>query len=90
MPFDTLGEDYNLEYGSASVEIHTDAVHAGQRVLLMDDLIATGGTLLAASRLLKRLGANIVEACAIIDLPELGGSKLIEESGTSVFSLYQF
>ncbi|ASY37325.1 adenine phosphoribosyltransferase [Taylorella equigenitalis] len=90
LPFDTLGEDYNLEYGSASVEIHTDAVHAGQRVLLMDDLIATGGTLLAASRLLKRLGANIVEACAIIDLPELGGSKLIEESGTSVFSLYQF
>lgn len=77
LPFDTLGEDYNLEYGSASVEIHTDAVHAGQRVLLMDDLIATGGTLLAASRLLKRLGANIVEACAIIDLPELGGSKLI-------------
>lgn len=90
LPFDTLGEDYNLEYGSASVEIHTDAVHAGQRVLLMDDLIATGGALLAASRLLKRLGANIVEACAIIDLPELGGSKLIEESGTSVFSLYQF
>lgn len=90
LPFDTLGEDYNLEYGSASVEIHTDAVHTGQRVLLMDDLIATGGTLLAASRLLKRLGANIVEACAIIDLPDLGGSKLIEESGTSVFSLYKF
>lgn len=90
MPFDTVGEDYNLEYGSATVEIHTDAVKPGQRVLLIDDLIATGGTLLAASRLLQRLGANVVEAAAIIDLPDLGGSRLIKESGLPVHTLFQF
>lgn len=90
LPFDTVGEDYNLEYGSATVEIHTDAVKPGQRVLLIDDLIATGGTLLAASCLLQRLGANVVEAAAIIDLPDLGGSRLIKESGLSVHTLFQF
>lgn len=90
LPYDTVGEDYELEYGHASVEIHTDAVKPGQRVLLVDDLIATGGTLLAASRLLQRLGANVVEATAIIDLPELGGSKLVRDSGLPVFSLYEF
>lgn len=90
LPFETVGEDYNLEYGSATVEIHTDAVKPGQRILLIDDLIATGGTLLAASRLLRRLGANVVEAAAIIDLPALGGSKLIRESGLMVHTLYEF
>ena len=87
---DARGEDYELEYGQASVEIHTDAVKPGQRVLLVDDLIATGGTLLAASRLLHRLGANVVEAAAIIDLPELGGSKVVRESGLPVFSLFEY
>ncbi|NOL49921.1 adenine phosphoribosyltransferase [Pelistega europaea] len=90
LPFETVGEDYNLEYGSATVEIHTDAVKPGQRILLIDDLIATGGTMLAASRLLRRLGANVVEAAAIIDLPALGGSKLIRESGLNVKTLYEF
>ena len=90
LPFDTVGEDYELEYGQASVEIHTDAVKPGQRVLLVDDLIATGGTLLAASRLLHRLGANVVEAAAIIDLPDLGGSKVVRESGLPVFSLFEY
>lgn len=90
LPFETVGEDYQLEYGSSSVEIHTDAVKPGQRVLLIDDLIATGGTLLAASRLLYRLGANVVETAAIIDLPDLGGSQLIKESGLPVFALYEF
>lgn len=90
LPFETVGEDYKLEYGSATVEIHTDAVKPGQRILLIDDLIATGGTLLAASRLLRRLGANVVEAAAIIDLPALGGSKLIRESGLVVNTLYEF
>lgn len=90
LPFETVGEDYNLEYGSATVEIHTDAVRPGQRVLLVDDLIATGGTLLAASRLLQRLGANVIEAVAMVDLPELGGSARIKESGLPVFSLYEF
>ena len=62
----------------------------GQRVLLVDDLIATGGTMLAASRLLQRLGANVVEAVAIVDLPELGGSKALEEEGLNVFTVCQF
>ncbi len=84
LPFQTLAEEYSLEYGNASVEMHTDAVRPGQRVLLVDDLIATGGTMLAAAKLLQRLGANVVEAAAIIDLPDLGGSKLLRENGASV------
>lgn len=90
LPFETLSEEYELEYGVSTVEIHTDAVRPGQRVLLVDDLIATGGTMLAASRLLQRLGANVVEAVAIVDLPELGGSQAIEEEGLNVYSVCQF
>ncbi|MDY0271902.1 MAG: adenine phosphoribosyltransferase [Advenella sp.] len=90
LPFNTVAEEYKLEYGNASVEMHTDAVLPGQRVLLVDDLIATGGTMVAASRLLQRLGANVVEAAAIIDLPDLGGSRLIRESGLSVFTVCKF
>ena len=90
LPFDTLIEDYELEYGTSSVEIHTDAVRPGQRVLLVDDLIATGGTMLAASRLLQRLGANVVEAVAIVDLPDLGGSKALKDEGLNVYTVCQF
>lgn len=90
LPFNTVAEEYKLEYGNASVEMHTDAVLPGQRVLLVDDLIATGGTMVAASRLLQRLGANVVEAAAIIDLPDLGGSRQIRESGLSVFTVCKF
>ncbi|MBX7020620.1 adenine phosphoribosyltransferase, partial [Providencia rettgeri] len=85
-----VAEEYSLEYGNASVEMHTDSVRPGQRVLLIDDLIATGGTLLAAARLLQRLGANVVEAAAIIDLPELGGSKAVTDSGLSVYTVCSF
>src|SRR5690606_28036453 len=74
LPYRTVAEAYALEYGAATVEMHTDAVRTGQRVLLVDDLIATGGTMLAAIKLLQRLGANVVEAAAIIDLPQLGGA----------------
>lgn len=90
LPYSTLAESYELEYGSGGVEMHTDAVRPGQRVLLIDDLIATGGTLLAASRLLQRLGANVVEAASIIDLPYLGGSSALRETGLSVYSVCQF
>lgn len=90
LPFNTVTEEYSLEYGNASVEMHTDSVRPGQRVLLIDDLIATGGTLLAAARLLQRLGANVVEAAAIIDLPELGGSKAVTDSGLSVYTVCSF
>jgi adenine phosphoribosyltransferase (EC 2.4.2.7) len=74
LPFDTVSEEYELEYGSATVEIHTDAVRPGDCVLLIDDLIATGGTMMAGKRLLEKLGASVIEGAAIVDLPELGGS----------------
>lgn len=90
LPFDTVAEEYVLEYGNASVEMHTDAVRPGQRVLLVDDLIATGGTMLAAIKLLQRLGANVVEATAVIDLPELGGSAAIAQTGTPLFTVCQY
>jgi adenine phosphoribosyltransferase len=72
------------------VEVHEDAISKGQRVVLFDDLIATGGTMLAGARLIKRLGGEIIEAAAIIDLPELGGSKKIQAAGIPVFHLADF
>jgi adenine phosphoribosyltransferase len=75
LPYNTLQESYDLEYGSATVEIHTDAVARGDRVVLIDDLIATGGTMMAGKNLLERLGARVIEGAAIVDLPELGGSS---------------
>jgi len=90
LPYRTVAEEYTLEYGNAAVEMHTDAVRPGQRVLLIDDLIATGGTMLAAARLLQRLGANVIEAAAIIDLPDLGGSRAVQHAGLPVFSVCRF
>ena len=74
----------------AFVELHADACKPGDRVLLIDDLIATGGTMRAGSKLLERLGATVVEGCAIVDLPELGGSRLLRESGLPLFTLVDF
>ena len=90
LPFTTVAETYELEYGSATVEIHTDAVAPGSRVVLIDDLIATGGTMLAGKRLLERLGATVVEAAAIVDLPELGGSARLREAGLPLYTLVDF
>ncbi len=90
LPFTTVEETYELEYGSATVEMHTDAVKAGDRVLLIDDLIATGGTMMAGRRLLERLGATVIEGAAIVDLPELGGSQKLRESGLNLFTLVSF
>ena len=90
LPFTTVEETYELEYGSATVEIHTDAVQPGDRVVLIDDLIATGGTMLAGAKLLQRLGAVVVEGAAIVDLPELGGSKRLRDSGLQLFTLLEF
>ena len=90
LPFTTVEETYELEYGSATVELHTDAVHPGQRVLLIDDLIATGGTMLAGRKLLEKLGATVMEGAAIVDLPELGGSSRIRTSGLPLFTLVEF
>ena len=76
--------------GSASIEIHADACHSGARVLLVDDLIATGGTLFAAIRLFQALHAEVAAVAAIIDLPELGGSQKLRASGLTVHSLCEF
>jgi adenine phosphoribosyltransferase len=90
LPFTTVEETYELEYGSATVELHTDAVQAGQRVLLIDDLIATGGTMMAGRRLLEKLGGTVIEGAAIVDLPELGGSQRLQASGLALFTLVDF
>ena len=90
LPFSTVEETYELEYGSATVELHTDAVKPGQRVLLIDDLIATGGTMMAGKKLLEKLGAVVMEGAAIVDLPELGGSDKLRSSGLALFTLVDF
>ena len=90
LPFTTVEETYELEYGSATVELHTDAVKAGDRVLLIDDLIATGGTMMAGKKLLEKLGAHVMEGAAIVDLPELGGSEKLRAAGLSLFTLLHF
>ena len=90
LPFTTVQETYELEYGSATVELHTDAVKAGDRVVLIDDLIATGGTMMAGRRLLEKLGAEVMEGAAIVDLPELGGSDKLRASGLKLFTLLDF
>ena len=90
LPFTTVEETYELEYGSATVELHTDAVQPGNRVVLIDDLIATGGTMMAGKKLLERLGATVIEGAAIVDLPELGGSQKLRDAGLSLFTLVDF
>jgi adenine phosphoribosyltransferase len=90
LPFTTIEETYELEYGSATVELHTDAVKANDRVLLIDDLIATGGTMMAGMKLLEKLGAQVIEGAAIVDLPELGGSSRLRSAGLPLFTLLDF
>ena len=90
LPFTTVQETYELEYGSATVELHTDAVRRGDRVLLIDDLIATGGTMMAGKKLLEKLGAQVTEGASIVDLPELGGSQRLKDSGLALFTLVDF
>lgn len=90
LPADVIAESYQTEYGEALLEVHADSLCEGDRVLIFDDLIATGGTLIAATRLVKRLGALVHEAAAIIDLPELGGSQKLQDMGVPTFSLTAF
>lgn len=90
LPHETVGRDYELEYGTDRVEMHVDAVEPGERVVLVDDLIATGGTAEAAAGLLSHAGAEIVEVCFVIDLPDLGGRKRLEAQGHQVFALLPF
>ncbi|WP_166417415.1 adenine phosphoribosyltransferase [Cochlodiniinecator piscidefendens] len=90
LPGRTISQDYKLEYGEAIVEIHDDAIKPGEKVLVVDDLLATGGTAEAGIKLLERLGAEIVGCAFIIDLPELGGRQKLEKLGMDVFSLCKF
>jgi len=90
LPYKTIGQTYELEYGVDEVEIHVDAVEKGERVLLVDDLIATGGTAMAAIKLLERAGAEIVLCAFIVDLPDLGGAEKLRADGKQVTALMQF
>jgi adenine phosphoribosyltransferase len=90
LPAATIGHDYSLEYGTDRIEIHTDAIEAGERVLLVDDLIATGGTAVAACTLIEKIGGKVVECAFIVDLPDVGGRARLEESGHAVFALCEF
>lgn len=87
LPGKTLSEDYTLEYGTATIEVHDDALKAGDKVLLIDDLIATGGTAAAGIKLVERLGATVVHAAFIIDLPDLGGAQVVRDLGVPVTAL---
>ena len=90
LPAETIGHDYELEYGTDRIEMHVDAIAKGERVLLVDDLIATGGTAEAAVKLIDLMGGKIVECCFVIDLPDLGGRKRLEKHGQKVFTLCEF
>lgn len=90
LPFRTIGCDYDLEYGTDRVEMHVDAVLPGERVLLVDDLVATGGTALAAARLITESGGAVLEAAFVIDLPDLGGARRLSAAGHRVFTLIAF
>ncbi|MBE9399684.1 adenine phosphoribosyltransferase [Pontibacterium sp. N1Y112] len=90
LPGETVYEEYKLEYGTASVEMQIDAVTDGDKVLVFDDLIATGGTVLAACSLIKQLGGEVIEAAALIDLPDLQGSARIQDAGVPVHALMAY
>jgi adenine phosphoribosyltransferase len=90
LPHATVRVAYSLEYGLDEVEMHSDAVHAGERILLIDDLIATGGTAEAAVKLLRQLGAQVLAACFIVDLPELGGARRLQAMQVPVRTLVSF
>ena len=90
LPGETISEAYSLEYGQAEIEIQTAWLKKGHKVVLVDDLFATGGTMVAAIKLLNRMGVDIIEASSIIDLPDLGGSKKILEQGVSVHAFCNF
>jgi len=90
LPHQTVRVAYSLEYGLDEIEMHSDAVHAGERVILIDDLVATGGTAEAAVKLLRSIGAEVLAACFIIDLPALGGAQRLREVGVPVRTLIDF
>ena len=90
LPYETVSHEYELEYGTDTIEVHIDAIKKGDRVLIIDDLLATGGTSLAAAALMEKLGGEVVELAFIVDLPDVGGRKKIEKKGYNLFTLVQF
>jgi len=90
LPFETIGQDYELEYGTDRIEIHTDAINPGEKVLIVDDLIATGGTAEAAVKLVQEMNGEVVECCFVIDLPDIGGRARLEAMGQKVFAQCEF
>jgi adenine phosphoribosyltransferase len=90
LPAETIFHDYALEYGTDRVELHVDAIERGEKVLVLDDLIATGGTALAAVELVRRLGGDVVECAFVVDLPDLGGRRRLEAAGLAVHALLEF
>ncbi|HEY3328078.1 MAG TPA: adenine phosphoribosyltransferase [Novimethylophilus sp.] len=90
LPAETVGHDYELEYGRDRIEIHADAIAKGEKVLLVDDLIATGGTAEAAASLIEKLGGEVVECAFIVDLPDVGGRARLETKGYKVHALCTF
>ena len=90
LPHTTVRVAYSLEYGVDEMEMHTDAVQPGEKVILVDDLIATGGTAEGATKLLKQMGADLIAACFVIDLPDLGGRRKLEALGVNVRTLIAF
>ena len=90
LPAETIDQDYKLEYGTDRIEVHTDAINKGDKVLIVDDLIATGGTAEATVRLIQKMKGDIVECCFIIDLPDIGGRARLEDLGQKVFTLCEF
>jgi adenine phosphoribosyltransferase len=90
LPFNTHSEEYELEYGKDALEVHVDAINKGDNILIVDDLIATGGTAIAALNLINKSGGNVTDACFIIDLPKLNGSCSLKEKGCNVFTLAEY
>ncbi len=90
LPSKTEFHEYDLEYGSDKIEVHVDAINQGDRILVVDDLLATGGTALASAALIEKLGGQIVEFAFIVDLPDVGGRKKLEDKGYKVFALCDF
>ena len=90
LPAKTIDQEYELEYGSDRIEVHDDAIEKGEKILIIDDLIATGGTAEAAVRLVEKMQGEIVECCFIIDLPDIGGRARLENMGQKVFTLCEF
>ena len=90
LPSKTVDQDYKLEYGTDKIEMHTDAINEGDKVLIVDDLIATGGTAEAAVKLVHKMNGEVIECCFVIDLPDIGGRARLENMGEKVFTLCEF